>query len=137
MDASVNPNGGFNPAYTLKYTTGANSVTLTNTQIPIHTHGATSTVTVPPHYHYEFGSVITHDGLPVAESTYPAYQNDGPTTFEYMITGNNVTPTLGRTSSSQDVIITPTVTVASTVVGGGAHANIQPVIACYYIMYVS
>lgn len=135
IDTAVLP-GGFNPSYIVGGVLyGTNSITLSAAQGPVHTHGATSTATVPPHYHYEFGSVSTDAGLPVAESTYPAYQNVGPTTFEYTITGNNVTPTLGRTSSSQNVIITPTVTVASAGTGN-AHANNQPAIACQFIMYV-
>ena len=128
MDAAVAP-GGYNPLYNLSTKAGANSVVLTLLQIPLHTHAAT--VTPPSHSHLIFNVTASGATDPnILSTTYPNFRHDLESGLSYRITGNSIVPTLGLTSEV-------TLSVANTSVGGGLpHANNQPAIACYYIMYI-
>jgi microcystin-dependent protein len=119
LDAAVNPANPGNPNYAIFNTAGANSVTLITSQIPIHSHAATanSTGTISPNPH-------SHSYAGVQA---PSGQGDGSRT--------SVPLTRDTSSVSLTVDITTSVTNANTG-GGAAHANIQPVIAAYYIMYI-
>lgn len=129
--SAVNPANPGNPNYSLGDVGGANTITLDATQIPSHTHAATVTDT---HYHYIAGNdtgagtcATPTASTPIASNgtcgTNPAYQ---------FSQSAQTTATLGKSSGSQGSIA---VTNSST--GGGlAHSNIQPVLACYYIMYI-
>lgn len=114
---SVNPStpGGFNPNYTLNYTTGTNSFSITNpNQLPQHTHSATSVVTDPGHKH-----------------TYVETYNGGATF------GDNSTNQATRTSDTSTS--TTGITVATTIGTTGSSesiGHIPPVLACYYIIYL-
>lgn len=108
-DPAVNPAADptFNPNYAIGDTGGANKITLTQNQIPSHNHSAT--VTPNPHSH------------PIPVSSLPG--------------GGS----LGRTSSGDANLSTDptTLTVSIGYTGGGLpHSNIQPVLACYYIIYL-
>lgn len=136
-DPSVLP-GGFNPSYIVAGPLyGANSVLLNSTTVPNHTHTATATASQAPHSHYEFATDsyggTSAKALP---STYVTVSKLWGDTSSYELEGNTVTPSIGMTDIVTPAITVNTVTVASTAGGGNAHANIQPVIACYYIMYV-
>lgn len=113
LPSDVNPgSSAFNPNYALGDTQGANSVTLDISQIPSHNHTATSTVSPNPHSHT---IDLTDDGA------------------------GNLVATGGSTPAATDDTSTVDLTVATTVDnsgGGGAHANIQPVRAVYFIMYI-
>ena len=50
--------------------------------------------------------------------------------------GNSTTATIGKTDIQTPLITVTAPVIASTVGGGSAHVNIQPVIACYYIMFI-
>ena len=119
LDAAVNPANPGNPNYAIFNTAGANAVTLITSQMPSHSHGATATsvgtISPNPHSH-------SYAGVQA-----PSGQGDGSRTS---------VPLAKNTSSvSLSVDITTSVTNSDTG-GGAAHANIQPVIAAYYIMYI-
>ena len=113
MNPAVDPATPTNPNYALNTATGANTVTLNVSQLPSHTHSATATVTDPGHFHTVEGAVEPGGG---GEATRDGVQS----------TINTSVATTG---------ITVGVSVAATG-GGSGHANIQPVLACYYIMYI-
>lgn len=124
MSSIVNPSTAGNPSYSLNSIQGLNNVTLTATQIPLHTHTATATVTDPGHNHQpanggDFAIWINN----------PADAGSGSSGYEVSATnhpGSTNTKTTG---------ITVNVTNSST--GGGlSHNNIQPTIGAYYIMYI-
>lgn len=128
LDTAVNPTSSpFNPNYALYTTAGANAVTLITSQIPAHSHTAQGTTTVtlndPGHFHFagkqnDFGGASGSIGL---SKNLP--QNNASTTST---TGITVTSNVANNVSIS-------VDLAG---GGGAHANIQPVIGAYYIMYI-
>tara|TARA_R110000868_G_scaffold26620_3_gene102342 strand:- start:366 stop:1466 length:1101 start_codon:yes stop_codon:yes gene_type:complete len=110
--------GNFN--YVVGSTNGANTVTLTANQMPVHTHNATVAITDPGHTH-TLPSVWNESGTGHFASG--GTTSEGPTTD---ITGSSVT---GLTNIN--------VTVANASAGGGqSHDNVHPVLACYYIMYL-
>jgi len=123
LDAEVNPSYAGNPNYASTDTQGANSVTLTTAQIPSHTHtssaSATSTVTDPGHIHY-------------CGNTPNGWSSSG--TVGMLANGVKNVPT---TSVTTGITVATDVFISNNNTGGGAaHANIQPVLACYYIMYI-
>ena len=121
LDAAVNPANPGNPNYAIFNTAGANTVTLIASQMPSHSHGATAT------------SVGTISPNPHSHTI--SYLNKGAGDGSNVI-GSQVSSNIKTTSSvSLSVDITTSVTNANTG-GGAAHANIQPVIAAYYIMYI-
>jgi hypothetical protein len=109
LNAAVNPVNPGNPNYALYTATGANTVTLDITQIPSHTHAAT--VNDPGHSHTFDGGVRPGGG---GDST-----------------------RIGVVAVLNTSVATTGVTVSNAPIGGGsAHSNIQPSLACYYIMYI-
>ena len=120
MDGAVNP-GGFNPTYNLFTKAGTNSVTLSIQQIPTHNHpGSSAVTTIPPH---------THDISPTATQVGQNIGNGGSGTKSTSEVNNTLT------ASPANLTATTTLTIAND--GGGLpHANNQPAIACYYIMYI-
>jgi hypothetical protein len=106
---AVNPATPGNPNYAIGTTTGANTVVLDVTQIPPHTHAAV--VTDPGHRHSFEGAVE------------PGGSGEG--------TRDGVQATLNTSTNTTGVTVT-----ISPQGGGLAHNNIQPVLACYYIMYI-
>jgi len=134
MNSAVDPATPTNPNYALNGTNGANTVTLNTSQIPSHTHVAS--VTDPGHRHF----VLANDnaaGIPFTAGPTPtapvSSYVDLNGNFSYQ-TGTSalLDATIGRSSSSATGV---TVTNANAGTGG-AHSNIQPVLACYYIMYI-
>ena len=122
LPAATNPSTPGNPNYNILDVTGANTVTLTTAQIPSHTHAATasatSTVTDPGHTHFAGNSP---EGWDSAGSI--GIVNRDP---KNVLTSKETT----------GITVATTVTVTNANTGDGAsHANIQPVLACYYIQY--
>lgn len=114
MDVAVDPATPGNPSYSLNTKAGANNVVLTAAQIPSHTHANTANISPNPHTH----TVQSYAGVESAGSHISA----------------GVT---GAGSGVQTSGVTLTVTVNNVAVGGSqAHSNIQPVLACHYIMYI-
>jgi microcystin-dependent protein len=127
MSSVVNPaSSAFNPNYALGTIAGANSVTLNTNQIPSHSHG----VTDPEHYHLMFKDEVTGANEINAASQYAASERDISGNSDYEISAGTGEADVGRTKSSSTGI-----SIDNTG-GGQAHANIQPVLATYYIMYI-
>jgi len=125
LSSDVNPaTSPFNPNYGNGTLAGSNAVALTASQIPAHTH--VLSIVDPGHVH------------PIGKF-YSRYINYGT---------ENSTPVLQKEPGANSSLITPVVdnsattattgitgTALTNVGGGGAHANNQPAIGCYYIMY--
>jgi microcystin-dependent protein len=108
----VDPAIAGNPNYTLGTPTGTNLVPLTQANMPSHNHG--TTVSDPGHFH--------NVSLQLGDDEYsggrrPASRND-------------------RTETTQTSVAYTGIVVSLDYVGGSQpHANVQPGIGCYYIMY--
>jgi microcystin-dependent protein len=119
LNTAVDPIYVSNPNYAINDTIGANAITLTTNQIPSHTHiaEATSIVTDPGHTHtFNYLPKGGGDGSNVYGSEY------GSSTKAVSTTTTGITVTTNITNNNTG--------------GGNSHANIQPVLACYYIMYI-
>jgi microcystin-dependent protein len=133
MNPNVDPSVGANPNYILGGTTGQNNITLTENQLPSHTHIATATSTSVPHTH-AIARNANQDGDLTAGSTLDSRWdagNDDGYTLKKTISG---VPDLGITSSTT-VTVNTLVTVGDTGTGQ-SHSNFQPGIGAYYIMYI-
>lgn len=121
FNPAVDPGVAGNPSYALLGTAGSNSVTLSATEIPAHSHLATATVTDPGHLHT------------IAYAHGEADQNEPGTSGDLMdMNGIKSSSTSTNTAFTG---VSVAVSVGST--GGGlAHANYQPGLGCYYIMYI-
>ena len=130
LNPAVDPSNPSNPNYALNLATGANTVTLSATQIPAHTHSVT--LTDPGHHHFVAGSDTTASASPINATTPIASGGSAGTNTAYELHPSVLSATVGKTSTSFTGV---NATIGST--GGGlSHANIQPSIACYYIMYI-
>ena len=123
LDAAVNPTFVGNPNYALGDGGGANSIILNSTQIPAHSHSVV--VTDPGHVHAPGSSIFrgnrTTDDSGGTQCVATQLTNSDPalTAPQYTATATTgINVTVGNTG------------------GGLSHANIQPVRACYYIMYI-
>ena len=126
--------GSGSPNYILGSVAGANQVLLDITQVPSHTHSATAVSTVTP---------ATHSHLTVAGGTSVGLNAADPIDEGYSSGGNlgyslrsaaGATANVGKTN---DVTISATTVVSNSATGGGlAHANIQPSIGSYFIIYL-
>lgn len=137
-DAFVLP-GGFNPTYTATFLNwdkrGANSIALIEAQMPQHTHAITVTLNNPTHTHYTVLNNGASQSLSNATPIQKQHVYGTGVSGNYDLSGTVGTPDIGLTSPA-----TANVSVASasaTNAGSGqAHANNQPAIASYYIMYI-
>jgi microcystin-dependent protein len=120
LNVAVDPTNPNNPAYSLLTTGGANVVTLGITQIPSHTHTATAVVVDPSHTH-----TLLMAEYPTGLTASPGYDGGD----------NNYLQNSTRTTSASVTGISVNVTNASTG-GGQPHSNVQPVLACYYIIFI-
>jgi len=124
LNPAVNPATPGNPNYAVGDAIyGANTVTLTPTQIPSHSH--TATVNDAGHKHDIWG--ITGGDNDDMSNTVRFAGGDkiqGETAFYFT-----------NTQACQTAISAISVTIGNTG-GGQAHSNIQPTLACYYIMYI-
>lgn len=120
LDSEVTPGGG-NPSYPAAFNkNGVNQVSLTESQLPSHTHTATvsnKTITPNPHTH-TYVAPLTSGDHPGGGGGY-----DRPNSPE---TGN---------TSSVNLSFSFDITNATTGLNQG-HNNVHPVISCYYIMYI-
>ena len=119
LNVAVDPIYTGNPLYEVYDVLGANTVALATSNIPSHTHVATATSTVTDPGHSHFISYLDK-GNP----------GDGTSTID--VSGPSTV-----TTSTALTNITVSTAVSNSYIGDGvAHANIQPVLACYYIMYI-
>lgn len=131
LNPVVDPGNPGNPNYALNGTAGANTVTLTTAQIPSHTHTPTVVVTETPHSHF-VAQNTSDQGVDLNSST--TLSQDSSLNFSYTLKGQSSTANVGLTNTaSTNVAVSVTNATAGS---GGAHANIPPVLACYYIMYI-
>jgi hypothetical protein len=123
LDTAVDPATSGNPNYAKGDKAGNNSIVLTASQLPSHTHGAT--VSDPGHVHPIFG--ITGTDATGNSNTYRFAGGDRAqgssasyftNTSAIQTSGTGISVTNGNTG------------------GGLGHSNIQPVIATNYIMYI-
>jgi len=115
--AAVNPSVSGNPTYTLLMTLGDNSIVLSEPQMPSHVHTG---VTDPAGAHsHTVSGVITRQNS----------DGDALSRENNISGGANTVNTSENGSHAHDFI---------THAKGGnlAHSNIQPVLACHYIMYI-
>ena len=121
FNPAVDPGVAGNPSYALLGTAGSNTVTLSPTEIPAHSHTATATVTDPGHLHT------------IAYAHGQADQNEPGAYGDLM--DMNGTKSSSTSTNTAFTGVSVAVSVGST--GGGlAHANYQPGLGCYYIMYI-
>lgn len=133
LPSAVNPATPGNPNYTLQGIAGANSVILSATQIPAHTHAATAISTSNPHSHF-IANIGPQAGDLTASLPLDNFNDSGDNTYKYNLKQTQGTASIGPTNS-QTVIVNTSVAIAET--GGGlAHPNVQPTIGAYYIMYI-
>jgi microcystin-dependent protein len=127
LDAAVNPANPGNPNYALSGTAGANTIILTPSQLPAHSHNALGTATVtlndPGHSHY-VGN--TPEGWSSAGTI--GIVDRTPTNVQTTTATTGITVT-SNAPNNVSITVEPT---GDNV----AHSNIQPVIAAYYIMYI-
>jgi microcystin-dependent protein len=123
LDPAVNPINVGNPNYALGDGGGVNTIILNSTQIPAHSHSVV--VTDPGHVHAPGSSIFrgnrTTDDSGGTQCVATQLTNSDPalTAPQYTATATTgINVTVGNTG------------------GGLGHANIQPVRACYYIMYI-
>lgn len=116
FDTAVDPAIPGNPTYSLLTPSGVNFVTLNSTQIPAHTHtGFTDTSGAHTHVISEVYN----------ENNTGSLVGSGGGAIE--ATGTQITSSAG--THSHGLVINST--------GGGlSHPNIQPSIACHYIIYI-
>lgn len=133
MSSDVDPTSG-NPSYSLVSTGGSNTVTLTSiNQIPVHTHIATPVVTVSNHTHYTTGTAGNQLTLTSATPIKLVGGTVAPDD-NYNLSGTDTAATIGKTSENKSTV---DVAITNANAGGTAsHANVQPVIGCYFVMYI-
>lgn len=133
FNSAVDPGIAGNHTYSLLSSIGSNTVMLTVQQLPSHSHTATSTATSTDHSHFMANTSsagILTTSTPIAFN----YEADGSDDDYELKGGTTGVANLGKTSSNKsDVTVSTTV---SPFGGGLGHSNIQPVLACYYIIYI-
>jgi microcystin-dependent protein len=125
--------GGGNPSYALNTAYGNNTTTLSLGQIPDHTHLATVNITDPGHKHIDgFGGINSTASYSVTAAPVISNinQQSGTGTANHAYTSTEFTGLKG-TGAGQNVFV-----INDHQGGNGAHTNIQPVLPCYYIIYI-
>lgn len=125
--AQTDPSLSGNPTYTLNSTEGSNQVTLNTTQIPSHNHTASATSLVIDNGH-------THDWGFGAETD---DSNSGGSFKEFtQKPGTNGDLPLSPIQNATTGISVNTNVVVNSNGGGLPHTNIQPSLACHYIIHL-
>ena len=140
LDAAVNPANPGNPNYSILNTAGANTVALITAQLPSHSHAASvvATGSVGDHTHIVMGGGGPGSGsVPNSTQVISNETAQGGNSSYKMLPANVQSHNSGITSASGAGAVSLNVAVTNATTGSGqAHANIQPVIAAYYIMYI-
>lgn len=131
MDPTVDPGNG-NPNYGLLSTQGSNTAVLTVQNLPAHNHPVTASFVGQEHQHFV---VAAGRETNLSANNYVLKNYEQPSSDDdYDLHGTRTPANLGLTSKA-----TPggTVTVQVQNAGGGLpHNNIQPSLACYYIIHL-
>jgi len=141
LNAVVNPAVAGNPNYAVGDAIyGANTIILSAAQIPAHTHVATTAVIVTDTHRHFIAADIAENLPNLANATSPIVRTSNEGIYaEYALRANTtgLDATVGRTSQTAVGSINVGVGVTNAVnVGDQSHSNIQPTLACYYIMYI-
>jgi microcystin-dependent protein len=140
LDAAVNPANPGNPNYAVYNTAGANTVTLITAQIPSHSHSASvvASGSVDNHTHVIMGGGGPGSGsVPNSTQVMSNETAQGGNSSYKMLPANVQSHNSGITSASGAGPVSLSIAVTNSNAGSGeSHANIQPVIAAYYIMYI-
>lgn len=128
----VDPAISGNPTYELYDVDGANNVILSEAQMPSHSHSTSVASTAAAHYHFEFNDTANDNALTL--SNYPNREKLSGANSEYNIQGSSAAAAIGK-SSSEVVSISNVVTNPSTG-SSESHNNIQPVLACHFVIYI-
>jgi len=140
LDAAVNPANPGNPNYAVYNTAGANTVTLITAQIPLHSHSASvvASGSVDNHTHVIMGGGGPGSGsVPNSTQVMSNETAQGGNSSYKMLPANVQSHNSGITSASGAGPVSLSIAVTNANTGSGqSHANIQPVIAAYYIMYI-
>lgn len=118
-DPVVDPSIPGNPTYAVNDKRGANTVLLTQGQLPSHTHTPAVTVTDPKHSHTGLGSS----------------GNSGEVGGSYPVLEDNPEASPIYTTDLKETGITVGVTIGNTG-GGESHPNVQPGIGATMIMHI-
>lgn len=138
LSSAVNFNipGSGNPNYTLGSVTGANQITLDVTQIPSHTHVATATTSITDNGHrhkFSDDNLSPTNALRADNDIIPFSTSPSSALISAAGSGSGQI----YETSNEETGIAVQVNVSSAVTGGGlAHANIQPSIGSYFIIYI-
>jgi microcystin-dependent protein len=130
LNAAVDPAVSLaNPNYSLFDVAGANQITLTSTQIPLHTHANTAITNITPATHNH--SYVKTDNPDAGNS------GSNGVNIGYIGVGDDkhIGGSLVNTGDATLTADTVMTNVAGPDGGGLPHLNIQPVTACYYIQY--
>jgi microcystin-dependent protein len=128
LDPAVDPatptTGIFNPSYALGSKFGTNSIKLTISEIPPHSH--TTTVTLNPHKHDILGITggDNNDNNNIVRFA-GGDKNQGEVAFYFT-----------NTEACQTTVVTTASVTVTDTGGNGYHSNNQPAIGAYYIMYI-
>jgi len=141
LSSVVNPAVAGNPNYAVGDAIyGANTIILSAAQIPAHTHVATAAVIVTDTHRHFIAADIAENLPNLANATSPIVRTSNEGVYaEYALRANTtgLDATVGRTSQTAVGSINVGVGVTNAVnVGDQSHSNIQPTLACYYIMYI-
>ena len=130
----VDPGISGNPNYSLNDVGGTNTVALSTSNMPSHTHVTTVNLNDPLHTHFIAGNETSGTHVALTSSNYVKLSETGANNENYALYSTTNVASLGKTSAVTSGVSVNSVTT-SYAGGGTAHSNIQPVIAAYYIMY--
>jgi len=132
MDPFVDPAAApaFNPNYSVGTKVGTNYVLLDKTQMPNHTHTATTVVRIEdPGHNHTIDAIKFGGSIPRPDGSDQNMTSSPPTSTN--VTGLKGTQPPGV--PGQNVFVD----VTNSFEGGNLpHTNTQPTIGCYYIMYI-
>ena len=133
MDNAVNPltSPDFNPTYGLGTKVGSNFVTLGIPEMPAHTHVVTTVDNKHSHFTTALGG--GPKVYPPTSTTPILYNVDYGDTGSYRFSGTTgALATVGLSSLEESNITVSLGDTGQT----QAHQNNQPMVGCYYIMYI-
>jgi len=142
LDSSVDPNISGNPNYALGDAGGVNQIVLNTSQLPPHTHSTTvdSTSIVDEHGGHQHYVSALGQGSTALDSSHTLCQDaalEGNSSYNFQNSTSSVANTGKTNKVPTGITVATTVVVTNASTGNGtAHANIQPVRACYFIMYI-
>ena len=114
-----------NPNYAIGTRTGTNQIQLTSQQLASHTHTTTVTINDPNHTHVGAFVEVSNDWSGGGGASPGNGTGNGGAATTSNATG------LKGTGTGQNVFVTN-----ADSGGNEPHSNIQPVIGCYFIMYI-